>query len=154
MLSLLAAALWLIGFALYHVALRAMDPLHQWHFPLGSDLFVIAGSLSSLGLYLYARAADHDPRLVLNLGLAYMVITAALISQMLHWDPTPHGPIVPTISWIGTTVLIFPAIVPPGEPVYQPSSKCQNRCKTTAARRKFGEATPKAIVHGQPRCCH
>jgi serine/threonine-protein kinase len=111
-LSLLAAALWVVGFALYHVALRAMDPLHQWHFPLGSDLFVIAGALFSLGLYFYARGAEHDPRRVLNLGLAYMVLTAALISQMLHWDPTPHGPVTPTISWIGTTVIIFPAIVP------------------------------------------
>ncbi len=111
-LALVVAALWCLGFVLYHVALREMDPQHRWHFPLGSDSFVLAGLFASVALWVYARGQERDPRTVFDVGLAYMVFTALLIGLMLHWDRGAHVPIAPTISWLGAVVLVFAAIVP------------------------------------------
>src|SRR5688572_19490093 len=111
-LALVVATLWCVGFALYHVALREMDPEHRWHFPLASDSFVLAGWLASAALCIYARGEDRNPRTVFDLGLAYMVFTALLVGLMLHWDRNPHMPLTPTVSWLGAVVLVFAAIVP------------------------------------------
>jgi serine/threonine-protein kinase len=64
-------------------------------------------------LFFYARRGDRDPRSVLDLGLAYMVLTAFALGLTFHWAPVPadHS-ISPAISWTGAVVLMFAAIVP------------------------------------------
>jgi hypothetical protein len=90
-ISLLAAALWLVGSALDHVAIRVMthgDP--RWLRLEADDAIAGVCVLVSCGLFAYARRGDRDPRFVLDLGLAYMVLTAAAIGLMIHWDPVPR----------------------------------------------------------------
>ena len=113
-MSLLAAALWLVGSVLDHLALRVMthgDP--RWLRLDADDAIAGIAVLVSLGLFAYARRTDRDPRFVLDLGLVYMVLMAAAIGLMIHWDPVPkEWQVSPMITWIGAVVLMFAAIVP------------------------------------------
>jgi tRNA A-37 threonylcarbamoyl transferase component Bud32 len=113
-MSLLAAALWLVGSVLDHLALRVMTHGGPRWLRLDADDAIAGVSvLVSLGLFFYTRKADRDPRFVLDLGLAYMVLTAAAIGLMIHWDPVPKDwQVSPMITWIGAVVLMFAAIVP------------------------------------------
>ena len=63
--------------------------------------------------YFYTRRSDRDPRRMLDLGLAYMVLTAVALGLVFHWEPDARDrAIAPEISWIGAVVLMFAAIVP------------------------------------------
>jgi eukaryotic-like serine/threonine-protein kinase len=113
-MCLVAACLWVFGSVLGHLAVRSMthgDP--QW-FRLGvPDAIAASGVVASLLLFLYARRPNHDPRRILDLGLAYMVLTAIDLGFMFHWHGMPMGrQVAPEISWIGAVVLMFAAIVP------------------------------------------
>ena len=57
----------------------------------------------SLALYLYSRKDLREPRFILDLGLMYMVYTAAALGVMMHWGPVSDEPvhIFPMITWIG-----------------------------------------------------
>ena len=83
-ISLLSAALWVLGTALYRLALwlqtgRSSPPPGMKD--VGSSE-TVANAISaasvalSLGLFFYARKPNRDPRFVLDLGLVYMVLTA------------------------------------------------------------------------------
>jgi hypothetical protein len=113
-MSLLGAVLWLLGSLSDHVALRAMthgDP--RWLQLDATDGIAAASVLASLALFAYTRKAHRDPRFVLDLGLAYMVLTALALGLMFHWSGVPaEWPIFPVITWIGAVVLMFAAIVP------------------------------------------
>jgi len=111
-MAMLAAVLWTVATILYHLALRAMD--HPgWDRPLSSDAFVVPGVIVSLALYAYTRRSDRDPKLVLDIGLAYMVFTAILLGMTFHWEHVETGmPITPQLSWIGAITLMFAAIIP------------------------------------------
>ena len=77
--------------------------------------YVVAaiGAGTSLPLFWYTRRADRDPRFILDLGLAYLVLQALGVGITWHVDPTPVGWIIqPTITWLGVMVLVFAAIVP------------------------------------------
>ena len=113
-MAILAAVLWTVGTILYHLALRAMKPGDpQWMYPLPSDAFIIPGMLVSFALYAYTRREGRDPRLVMDLGLGYMVFTAMLLGLTFHWDHVAAAtPITPNISWVGAITLIFAAIIP------------------------------------------
>ena len=113
-MALLGAGLWLIGTLTDHLALRAMthgDP--RWLQLDATDGIAATSVLASLVLFAYARKADRDPRFVLDLGLAYMVLTALALGLMWHWNSVPaEWPVFPVITWIGAVVLMFAAIVP------------------------------------------
>ncbi len=113
-ISLLGAALWTVGTALAHFTERSLRPGKANALDLDAhDAIAGASILVSLALFLYARRGDRDPRLVLHLGLGYMVFTAFALGNMIHWGPMPAGmPVFPMISWIGVVVLMFAAIVP------------------------------------------
>ena len=113
-LSLVAGGLWVIATILGHLAVRSMshgDP--QW-LRLGVPEAIAAFSvLISLLLFFYTRRGERDPRMMLDLGLGYMVLTAVALGLVFHWEGMPHDmPIAPQISWIGAVVLMFAAIVP------------------------------------------
>jgi serine/threonine-protein kinase len=113
-LSLLAAMLWLVASALDHLAFRAMSHAEpRWARFWATDSVSVGGILVSLALFFYTRRTDRNPRFILDLGLVYMVLMALGLGVIMHWDPVPtHFPVLPMISWIGVTVLMFAAIVP------------------------------------------
>jgi len=113
-ISLLGAALWLIGTLLDHLALRAMshgDP--RWLQLTVTDAIAGTSLIASLALYFYARKRDRDPRSTMDLGLGYMVVTSFALGLMMHWDPVLRTwPVLPMFTWAGALVLMFAAIVP------------------------------------------
>jgi eukaryotic-like serine/threonine-protein kinase len=110
-ISLIYAMLWGLGDILYRVSMASMGVRHG---PNPSDAICAASSLLSLALYFYVRRrADRDPQTILNLGLVFMVLTSVSLGVVLHWDAVPHDAVIlPQISWIGASVLIFAALVP------------------------------------------
>ncbi|MEO7653594.1 MAG: serine/threonine-protein kinase, partial [Bryobacteraceae bacterium] len=113
-MSLLGAALWVIGTAAYHFAERAMiqgDP--RWLKPDGTDVIAIVSIALSVLLFFYTRREEQNPRFILDLGLVYLVLTSFALGLVFHWDPVPGGALVsPMITWIGPVVVMFAAIVP------------------------------------------
>jgi len=113
-LALLASALWVLATILDHVALRVMSHGHPDVLQSSStDIIAAANALVSLALFFYTRRDDRNPRVILDLGLGYMILTALSLGVLLHWEHVPSSwPISPMISWIGAVVLMFAAIVP------------------------------------------
>jgi len=112
--ALLAAALWVTGTILDHVAFRVMSHGHPGvaYSPV-TDWIAVASALVSLALFFYTRNGERDPRFILDLGLVYMVATAFALGVLFHWEHVPSTwPISPTISWIGVVILMSAAIVP------------------------------------------
>jgi tRNA A-37 threonylcarbamoyl transferase component Bud32 len=109
-MALLGATLWVAGTVLGHLAAQSMGA-PAWLDV--TDAIAAASALVSLALFFYTRAREHDPRAMLDLGLAYMVLTSLAIGITFHWSPVPSSfPIFPMISWAGVVVLMFAAIVP------------------------------------------
>ena len=113
-LSLLAAALWLVGTVLAHVIdQRSLPEVASWTDLGVPDAIAAVATLLSVGMYLYTRRTRRDPQFVLDLGLAYMIVTAASLSMLLHWQPMmPGWTTRPMITWIGVVILMFAAMVP------------------------------------------
>jgi eukaryotic-like serine/threonine-protein kinase len=112
-LSLVAGGLWTFGSVLWHVAVRSINHGDATGLRLGiPDLIATVSVMASVLLYFYARRSDRDPRGILDLGLAYMVLTAVALGLVFHWEPMPVRDVTPEISWIGAVVLMFAAIVP------------------------------------------
>jgi tRNA A-37 threonylcarbamoyl transferase component Bud32 len=113
-MSLVGAALWVLGTLLGRIAFGLME--HggaRWGEPEASDAIAIVSVLVSLALYVYTRKSKRDPRFLLDLGLAYLVYTSLALGLMMHWDPSPGDlKVRPMISWVGPVVLMFAAIVP------------------------------------------
>src|SRR6185503_4668005 len=113
-MSLVAAALWVVGTILGRLAMRSMqgDETMGVGSTLG-DAIAAVSVLASLLLFAYTRRANRNPQRILNLGQAYMILTALALGLTFH-----SGPIVPTlsvspeISWVGAVILMFSAIVP------------------------------------------
>ncbi len=111
-MALLGATLWISGTVLGHLAAQTMGASARLDV---TDAIAAASALVSLALFFYTRARERDPRFILDLGLAYMVLTALAIGITFHWSPVPSTmPIFPMISWAGAVVLMFAAIVPSG----------------------------------------
>jgi eukaryotic-like serine/threonine-protein kinase len=110
LIALLAAVVWPFSTVLYHLVDRAADPAWLGFQP--SDALAATVVAMSLALYFFARRGSADPRLVLDLGLAYMVAMAFIAGIIQHWDPLPGTPMSPMLGWNGVSVLIFAAIMP------------------------------------------
>jgi serine/threonine-protein kinase len=109
-MGLLGAALWIAGTVLGHFAAVAGGASPEMD---GAHAISAASAAISLGVFFYARVRERDPRFILDLGLAYMVLTAVALGMTMHWHPmAAHMPIFPMISWIGAVVVMFAAIVP------------------------------------------
>lgn len=113
-ISLLSAALWIIGVGFAHLALHSLFPnAPNWRqFDL-SDAIGLISVLVSLAFFAYARGRNRNPQTVLDVGLLYMILTALALAVMTHFSAPPPGYMVmPEISWIGVVVLIFAAMLP------------------------------------------
>jgi len=113
-MSLVAAGLWTVGTILGHVAFRSMQVEGSHWLDLSTaDAIAAASIVASLLLFAYTRTADTEPRRILDLGLAYMVLTALALGLIVHSGPIVSTTAVsPQISWTGAVVLMFAAIVP------------------------------------------
>src|SRR3954447_16896196 len=113
-MSLVAAGLWVVATILGRLAMRSMqgDESMKLSLTMG-DAIAAVSVLASLLLFAYTRRANRNPQRILDIGLAYTILTALALGLTFH-----SGPIVPTlsvsphISWIGAVILMFSAIVP------------------------------------------
>jgi tRNA A-37 threonylcarbamoyl transferase component Bud32 len=113
-MSLLAAAMWILATVLYHIVDRVLGFGDQawWSFR-PSDTITVASVVVSLGMFVYSRTSQRSPRFLLDLGLVYMVVMSLGVGLIWHWDlPSKHAPIAPAITWIGAIILMFAATVP------------------------------------------
>jgi serine/threonine-protein kinase len=112
-MALVGAALWVLGITFGHL-IDALSPPAGWRWPGWSAIDVIALTAVgvSVALFFFTRRKDRDPKLILNLGLGYLVFTALDLGLMTHWFPPPYGTLDPMLSWTGAVVLMFAAIVP------------------------------------------
>ena len=114
-MSLLATAIWTASSIAWHLQLgSASGKLGFAPYQLSDNIAVVA-VIASLAMFLYARSAKTEPKLIPNLGLAYMVLTAGAIGLITHWSIDPRiaaMPILPTISWVGVVILMFAAVIP------------------------------------------
>ncbi len=114
-LALLAAALWVLGPALGHLALYISNPAdtraNEFRVIDGIALFAFA---TSLALVVYLRQTRRDPGFILDLGLVYLVVSAIDLGVMIHWGPASFVPVEsrPMITWIGPVIIMTAAILP------------------------------------------
>ncbi|MGZ4778739.1 MAG: serine/threonine-protein kinase [Thermoanaerobaculia bacterium] len=113
-LALLGSALWALGTALDHVAVRVMSNGNPRAMDSrATDAIAVTSAVLSLALFFYTRRKQRNPQFILDLGLVYMVVTALGLGLIMHWEPVPaNWPVSPAISWIGVVVLMVAAIVP------------------------------------------
>lgn len=113
-ISLLSAALWIIGVSLAHLATYSLFPnTSRWRQLDLPDAIGVVSVVVSLVFFAYARGRNRNPKTVLDVGLLYMILTALALAVMAHFSAIPAGYMVmPEISWIGAVVLIFAAILP------------------------------------------
>src|SRR5687767_141058 len=104
--SLLAVALWISTSVLEHVALGFSRPGDVGWMMLGApDGVALAGVVVSLALYFYIHRGDRDPERIIDIGLAYMVLTAFAVG-------VPGMDTSPVIGWTGPVLLMAAAVVP------------------------------------------
>lgn len=113
-MSLVAAGLWVVGTVLARLAMHSMQGGESIGFsPTLGDAVAAVSVLASLLLFAYTRRAHRNPQRILDLGLAYMILTALALGVTFHSGPIlPTLSVAPQISWIGVVVLMFSAIVP------------------------------------------
>jgi eukaryotic-like serine/threonine-protein kinase len=113
-MSLLGAALWFVGTLIGHITYHEMSGGNTpWLAADPTDVFATASIVVSLALFAFTRRSDRDPKLILDLGLGYMIFTAMALGLVWHWGPVPKDwSMQPMISWIGVALLMFAAIVP------------------------------------------
>jgi tRNA A-37 threonylcarbamoyl transferase component Bud32 len=111
--SLVWAGLWALGLVMNNVVgpiLSPDAPLDDaWPWPGNPVAFAVIAV--SLGVFWYTRRRASNPRLALDLGLAYEVVLAFAIGLVNQWTPNASG-----LSWICVLVLIHPMIVPSTRP--------------------------------------
>ena len=78
-----------------------------WPFP--GQLVATIGVVTSLLVTVLARRLSPRPKLLVDVGSAYLVIQCLLISILSQWAPVP---ISPRVSWVCIPILFYPAIVP------------------------------------------
>ena len=113
-MALTGAILWILGTVLDHVAVHFMShgsPRAREAF--ATDVIAGVSVAISLAVFFYTRHSKRSPRAILDLGLVYMILTSVALGMVMHWEHVPSNwPVMPAISWIGTVVLMFAAIVP------------------------------------------
>jgi hypothetical protein len=113
-IALIAAVLWALGTVLGHLAFHATNPDDpRWAQVLPTDVIAFGGAVMSLALFLYIRRGNHDPAFVIDLGLVFLVVSAAFIGILMHWgDVAKNLDVSPKITWIGPVILMGAGILP------------------------------------------
>jgi serine/threonine-protein kinase len=114
-MTLVAGVLWVVGPALRHVALHAMNPADpRWSAFLSFDWVAAACCAVSFALYGFLRSGERDPGMVMDLGLAFMVVISFALGVLLHSGPLfgTATSVAPMITFVGPFMLMFAAVVP------------------------------------------
>jgi serine/threonine-protein kinase len=112
-MSLVAAALWVLGALGEHFAVALTQGGQAGLHGRATDVIAAASISVSLALFFYIYKDDRDPKFILNLGQVYMVLMAFALGFVTHWSQVPREwQLEPMISWIGAVVLMSAAIVP------------------------------------------
>ena len=112
LICLLGIALWAVNLFIFRVVAPALGWMGREEIDAGKIDIVVAVLVAiSAFLYFLSRIGEKDPHRLLNVGLAYQVVTCAAIAYVNHFAiQTPgdeHG-----ISWAAIIILIFPAVLP------------------------------------------
>src|SRR5689334_9172680 len=99
-LALLTGVLWTVGTILYHIAWPLANPGKSMPLFSVGDGLAVSGAIVSYGLWLFTRGNKERPDVILNLGLAFVVVTAVVHGLMIHWGMSSLAAIVPQISWV------------------------------------------------------
>jgi serine/threonine-protein kinase len=110
--SLFFAAGWGLTLAVHYVGeLTRTHPLDQGRgtWPIPGVPVATVGLLVSIAMAVLAHRLHERPNSLLNVGLGFEVLTAALIGFQNQWAPgAPTG----DISWICAIVLAYPMLAP------------------------------------------
>ena len=117
-MSLVAASMWIVATVLYHIVDRVIGADDSaWWAVQTSDTITAVALVLSLAMFVYSRRPNQNPRVVLDIGLAYMVAMSFLVGVIWHWDPSERMPApAPAITWIGVIILMFAATLPNSPP--------------------------------------
>lgn len=109
--ALAFAGVWLVMLVLMNPLSRLLTGARvtggAW--PMPGNAVAAAGLALSLALAWYASRQTGGSRMVLWLGVAHQVITAAMLAMLNNWAPTQAGPAISTVVLI---LPIYPAIAP------------------------------------------
>ena len=113
-MSLLGGVLWTVGTIAAHVAVGGLIQLNAgWADLQTTDAVASMMVIVSLGLFAYTRISRREPAVILDIGLGYFVVSAVALGGLMHGGKLPANlEIAPMISWTGTLLLMFAAIVP------------------------------------------
>lgn len=100
------ASLWAATLILGHTVFAGLS---MW--PLAGTVISGTGIAISLLLLGLARKLEDRPKLLLNIGLGYQVVTALLIALLEFWDPAVVG-LELKVSWIAVVILVYPTLAP------------------------------------------
>ena len=111
--SLVFAAIWAIVLLMNNVVWRLFGPdvafVSEWT-EFGNPIALI-GLLMSIGMVFIAGKLHHEPEKLLDVGLGFMVATAALVGANNWWVAGATTPGM-GVSWICVIIIFYPAIVP------------------------------------------
>ena len=111
-MALVWAGMWAFGILmndvigpLIELPMRDMIP---WDRP--GDVVAVLSIGVSLWLWRYTRKLTCNPRLALDLALAYEVFLALGMGILNQWEP--HRVLAGRLSWLCVLILLFPMIIP------------------------------------------
>ena len=103
--ALIGAALWLIAPLADHIIDGTQLGL--------TDLVAAISIVLSVALFFYIRFSKLDPRVILDMGLVYLVLIGLGAGLMYHWpEMKVHQTFGPEISWMGAGVIAYAALLP------------------------------------------
>ena len=106
-------SLWVIALLMDTVVARLLGHMHMEgmimmdRFP--GNVIGWTGMVSSLGALFLTRRFTGRPHALINIGLGYQILTAALVALLTNMEPQ-FG--MGRISWLCLIILIQPAVVP------------------------------------------
>jgi eukaryotic-like serine/threonine-protein kinase len=113
-LSVLGAALWIVGTLTGHIAASAQAKSRaEWLNFESTDAIAVGMVIVSLALFAYTRRSRRRPAMILDIGLGYLILSSFALGMLWHVGELPPGYHLTTqISWVGALLLMFAAIVP------------------------------------------
>lgn len=109
--ALVFAAIWAWVLVMTNLAWRPFGtaPPHVEDWAGFGNPVAIVGLALSLGMVFIAGRLHHEPEKLLDVGLGFEVVTAALVGALNWWIAAPNGF---GVSWICVIIIFYPAIVP------------------------------------------
>jgi eukaryotic-like serine/threonine-protein kinase len=111
-LALAVGGIWAVVLILSDVVAPLVGHHHNsatmgWPYP--GNIIATTGLLASLATWYLTRRLRDRPSLLVNVGLVFQVVTAALVAVQANWIPAIGEA---RVSWLCIIILIQPAIAP------------------------------------------